>query len=549
MFGGCGSASGFAMPLPGPMRVARDCGMVQTIPALLRDAARRFGAKPALSCASDGATSFAELDAAADRVAKALLADGMEFGERAAVWAPNMWEWVVAATGIQRIGGILVPLNTRLRGGEVADIVRRTRISRIFAIGDFLGRYYPAMLRSEDMPQLKRVIVLRGGQNQIGPREEPWDQFLARGEGIDDSLLGQRESQVTPATLSDIMFTSGTTGLPKGAVFDHRRSLLGAEAWIGITFLAAEDRHCAFGPFSHNASYKAGWVAGLVTGSTTYWPESYDAETILNIIARDRISVMSAPPTVWQDALAHPNWRDWNVGSLRFVSTGGTTVPIELMRRLRSETSIAVISTGYGMTECCGSATQTLPNDPMERVAYTVGTAIPGTDIAVSDCEGRHLPPGEPGEILIRDAKLLIEYLDDPEATRVAIDADGWLHTGDVGVLDTDGYLKITDRLKDMFIVGGFNVYPAEIERQMSVIEGLHQVAVIGVPDARLGEVGHAFIVRSAGSALSQAEVMAWSKANLANYKIPRGVTFVDALPLNSSGKVIKFALREIVKS
>jgi acyl-CoA synthetase (AMP-forming)/AMP-acid ligase II len=521
--------------------------MVQTIPAVLRDAARRFGAKSALSCASDGATSFAELDAAADRVAKALLADGMEFGERVAVWAPNMWEWVAAATGIQRIGGILVPLNTRLRGGEVADIVRRALVTRLFSIGNFIGRYYPEMLHSEDMPQLKRVIVLRARQDQIGPREELWDQFLARGEAIGDSLLAQRESQVTPATLSDIMFTSGTTGLPKGAVFDHKRSLLGAQAWISITSLTADDRHCAFGPFSHNASYKAGWVTGLVTGSTTYWPEAFDAETILNVIGRDRITVMSAPPTVWQDALAHPNWRDWDINSLRFVSTGGTTVPIELMRRLRSETSIAVISTGYGMTECCGSATQTLPNDPIERVAYTVGTAIPGTDIAVSGRDGRHLPPGEAGEILIRDAKLLIEYLDDPEATRAAIDQDGWLHTGDVGVLDSDGYLKITDRLKDMFIVGGFNVYPAEIERQMSVIDGLHQVAIIGVPDGRLGEVGHAFVVRSAGSTLTEAEVLAWSKANLANYKIPRGVTFVDSLPLNSSGKVIKFALREIV--
>jgi acyl-CoA synthetase (AMP-forming)/AMP-acid ligase II len=522
--------------------------MGHTIPALPRAAARRFGPKAALSCASDGTTSFAELDAGADRVAKALLADGMEPGERIAIWAPNLWEWVAAAVGIQRIGGILVPLNTRLRGGEVADIVRRARISRIFSMGDFLGRYYPGMLRAEGMPQLKRVIVLRGRQDQIGPREEQWEQFLARGDGIDDSLLAQREAQVTPGTLADIMFTSGTTGLPKGALFDHRRSLLGAKAWVDITSMTHDDRHCAFGPFSHNASYKAGWVTGLMTGSTIYWPEAYDAETILNVIAGNRITVMPAPPTIWQEVLAHPNWRDWDISGLRFLSTGGTTVPIELMRRLEAETEIDIISTGYGMTECCGSATQTRPGDPMERVAYTVGIAIPGTEIAVADRDGRHLPPGEAGEVLIRDAKLLIEYLEDPEATRAAIDQDGWLHTGDVGVLDTDGYLKITDRLKDMFIVGGFNVYPAEIERQMSLIEGLHQVAVIGVPDARLGEVGHAFIVRSAGSRLSEEGVLAWSRANLASYKIPRGVTFVDSLPLNSSGKVIKFALRELVK-
>jgi acyl-CoA synthetase (AMP-forming)/AMP-acid ligase II len=217
------------------------------------------------------------------------------------------------------------------------------------------------------------------------------------------------------------------------------------------------------------------------------------------------------------------------------------------MRRLEAETDIAVLSTGYGMTECCGSATHTLPGDDISRIAYTVGKALPGTEIRIADSEGRALPPGTAGEVLIRDDKLLIEYLDNPEATRAAIDSEGWLHSGDIGVLDADGYLKITDRLKDMYIVGGFNVYPAEIEKQMSALSGLHQCAIIGVPDARLGEVGHAFIVRSAGSNLNEAEVIAWSKANLANYKIPRGVTFLDALPMNSTGKVVKFALRELI--
>lgn len=523
--------------------------MTTTIPALMRAAARRFGERPALRCRADGATSYAELDQQADCVAMALIADGALPGDRAAIWAPNLWEWIAAAVGIQRAGGVMVPLNTRLRGGEVADIIRRGRISRLFVIGQFLGRYYPKMLADEVMPELRQRIVLRAQPDELGVHERSWTDFLASGATIDDATLAEREAGVTADTLADIMFTSGTTGAPKGAVFTHAKSLLGGLAWANISRQNADDRYCVFGPFSHNASYKAGWVAGLMTGSTIYWPEAYDAISILDLIADNRITVMTAPPTVFQEVLAHPNWRDWDISSYRFMSTGATVVPIELMKRLRAETPIQEISTGYGMTECCGSATHTRPGDPLERIAYTVGTALPGTEIEIGGSGGTILERGQTGEVLIRDEKLLVEYLDNPEASRAAVNAEGWLHTGDVGHIDADGYLRLTDRLKDMYIVGGFNVYPAEIEKQMSGVPGIFQSAIVGIPDPRLGEVGHAFIVRSAGSTITGEEVIAWSKANLANYKVPRGVTFLDALPMNSTGKVVKFALREMLKA
>lgn len=518
-----------------------------TIPALLKDAARRFGDKPALASGADGTMSFAELDAEADRVARALLADGFVKGERIGIWAPNMWEWVAAAVGAQRIGGVIVPLNTRLRGGEVADIVRRVQIARLFSIGDFLNRHYPDMLRDEPMPNLRRIIVLRPDPTKLAGVEQGWDCFLAGGETVKDAVLAERSAAVTPDDIADIMFTSGTTGLPKGAIFDHKRTLGGARAWRTIASMTADDRYCVFGPFSHNASYKAGWVVGLMTGSTIYWPDAYDGASVLDLIAKNRITVMPAPPTVWQEVLSHPNRNDWDIGALRFLSTGATTIPIELMRGLRRETNIAVLSAGYGMTECCGSATHTLPGDDIERVATTVGKALPGTEIRVVDANGRPLPPNEPGEVLIRDDKLLIEYLDNSGATSLALDAEGWLHSGDIGSFDVAGYLKITGRLKDMYIVGGFNVYPVEVERQMGVLQGVQSCAVIGVPDKRLGEIGHAFIVRAAGSTLTEAEVIAWSKANLASYKVPRGVTFLDALPMNTTGKVVKFALKELI--
>lgn len=511
--------------------------MTTTIPALLRHAANLHKDRAALVSQSDGSISFADLDRRADDFAKALIADGMQPGERTGIWAPNMWEWVAAAVGTQRAGGAIVPLNTRLKGGEVADIVRRARIDRLVSVGDFLGRRYPEMLHGEMMPDLRRLIVLRAGPDQLGGIDESWDHFVARGAAVDLARVAERDAGVTP-----------DPGAPKGAVFDHKRSLGGGTAWARISRQTETDRYCVFGPFSHNASYKAGWVAGLMTGSTVYWPEAYDSASILDLIANNRITVMPAPPTVWQEMLANPNWRDWDNSSFRFLSTGSTVVPIELMKRLETETSIKEITTGYGMTECCGSATHTRPGDGMERIAFTVGCPIEGTEIRIAAPDGHPLAVGEAGEVLIRDDKLLIKYLGDPDASCDTVDADGWLHSGDIGCLDTDGYLKLTDRLKDMYIVGGFNVYPAEIEKQMGSLPGLHQAAIIGVPDARLGEVGHAFIVRSAGSTLTEAEVIAWSKTQLANYKVPRGVTFMDHLPMNSTGKVIKFALKGMLK-
>lgn len=469
----------------------------------------------------DGATTltWSHLVGGAVRTAEQLTEAGCRAGDIVPISLPDGPGLVAAVAAIQSLGAIAAPLAGKAGDSEIAGVLERT------------GAELVVTDRSMSLPASATTLLAADPAT-----------WAAADQGLNVTGLD-------PDAVADLMFTSGTTGAPKGAIFDHRRSLGGGRAWANISRQTEDDRYCVFGPFSHNASYKAGWVAGLMTGSTLYWPEAYDAVSILDLIASNRITVMAAPPTVFQEMLAHPNWRDWDISSYRFLSTGATVVPIELMKRLQAETSIREITTGYGMTECCGSATHTRPGDPMERVAYTVGTAIEGTEIAIAGPDGRPAAVGEQGEVLIRDDKLLIEYLDNPEATRATLDAEGWLHSGDVGYLDAEGYLRLTDRLKDMYIVGGFNVYPAEIEKQMSGLPGIFQSAIVGVPDQRLGEVGHAFIVRDAGSTLTAEEVLAWSKANLANYKVPRGVTFIDALPMNSTGKVIKYALKELLQS
>ena len=521
--------------------------MIDTTTALLRAAAQRWGNKTALISLRDAPISFATLDVEADRFAKALIADGIEFAERIGIWAPNMWEWVAAAVGAQRVGAAIVPINSRYRAAEVADIVRRARLKRLVAIGDFLGTYYPAMVRGEDMPELRQVIVVRGDPSKLAGREIAWEPFLARGAQVADTLVREREARVAGATVADILFTSGTTGRPKGAVFTHQstvRSSYGTQTFASVT---DADCLCPMGPFAHFAGYKAGWLNGMLTGATVCWSDAADSESMLNVISGLRVTVMPAPPIIWQDILDNPHRGDWDTSSLRFAATGSTMIPPQTVRRLVSEMRIKQVGTGYGLTESGGMTNFTRPEDTVEQVAFSAGRAAPDSEVRIADAERRWLGPNEAGEILVRTPRLMREYLDDPAATRDALEADGWLHTGDVGSLDEQGYLKITDRLKDMYITNGFNVYPAELERLLGTMPGVAACAVIGVPEPRKGEVGSAFLIRAPGSAVSESEVLAWCKRNIASYKIPKEITFVEDFPRNSLGKILKRELKRLV--
>lgn len=519
----------------------------ETVPQLLRAAGRRWGTKVALKSMNEMPISFAELDRQADRMACALIADGMELGERLAIWAPNCWEWVAAAAGAQRAGAAIVPLNIRLRAAEVDDILQRAKVTRLIAIGDLRGTSYPDMIAGLDLPMLRRVIVLRPGNAALRGREVAWDAFLALGDAIADEALHQREREVAGDHVADILFTSGTTGRPKGAVFRHRSTVRSAGNMINFARVGDSDCICPLGPFSHLAGYKAGWVNGLLTGATTCWLDAHDPVAVLDAIAGLGITVMPAPPVVWQDVLDHPARGDWDLSSLRFIATGSTTIPPQLVTRLMAELQVEQVGTGYGLTESGGLVTFSRRSDAAERVVHTAGRAAPDAQIRIVDAQGRDAAAGETGEIAVRTERMLREYLDDPAATRGAIDADGWLRTGDVGTIDREGYLRVTDRLKDMYITNGFNVYPAEIEKMLGAMPGISQCAVIGVADPRRGEVGHAFLVRSEGADLDAAQIVAWSRANMASYKVPAGVSFLPELPRNLQGKVLKQELRALL--
>jgi acyl-CoA synthetase (AMP-forming)/AMP-acid ligase II len=362
---------------------------------------------------------------------------------------------------------------------------------------------------------------------------------------VRESEAHRRLEALSPDDLSDLLFTSGTTGHPKGVMTAHGQNVRAMATWSGLIGLGEGDRYLVVNPFFHSFGYKAGWLASFMRGATVLPHAVFDVPAVLERVARERISVLPGPPTLYQSILAHPERARFDLSSLRLAVTGAAAIPVELVRRMRGELGFETVLTAYGLTEACGLVTMCREGDDPETIATTSGRAIPDVEVRCIDAAGAEVPRGTPGEVVVRGYNLMRGYFDDEEETRKAIDADGWLHTGDVGVMDARGYLRITDRIKDMFIVGGFNCYPAEIEGQMYGSGLFAQVAVIGVPDERMGEVGMAFVVPAPGASLSPESVIAWCRGNMANYKVPRRVAVVDALPQNASGKVLKWALRE----
>lgn len=522
-----------------------------SIPGLIRSATERFADREAVV---EGRTriSYAELGARVERAAAACIANGVRPGDRVAIWAPNTLDWIVSALGAVSAGAVLVPLNTRFKGAEAAYVLSRSRARLLFVTGTFLGTSYVASLRRAagegtgsgpgiglgplpGLPHLEQVVVLADD----APADfRTWKDFLVDGDGVAAAEVRERAAAVAGAAPSDVVFTSGTTGRPKGAVITHAQSLRAYEVWSELAGLRREDRYLIVNPFFHTFGYKAGVLACLMRGATMIPQPVFDVDTVLANIASERVTVLPGPPTLHQSLLDHPARASHDLSTLRLVVTGAAVVPLRLVERLRTELGVETVLTAYGLSEASGFVTMCRRGDPSSVIASTSGRAIPGVEVRVEAA------PGTPGEVLVRGFNVMRGYFEDADETARVLTPDGWLRTGDVGVLDPSGNLRITDRIKDMFIVGGFNAYPAEIEQLLGLHPEVADVAVIGVPDGRLGEVGKAYVVRRPGSVLTGDDLIAWSRREMANYKVPRAVEFVPELPRNASGKVVKGELR-----
>jgi HIP---CoA ligase len=513
----------------------------ESIPAMAAATADRFGDRLAVA---DGDTrlTYADLLDEARTFGAALVTSGIEPGDRIALWAPNSAEWVVAVLGLFQAGAVLVPVNTRFKGAEAADILSRSRAQALVTVTDFLGTDYVALLRATgaELPDLQTIVVARG---PAPDGAEPWDGFLARATDATRAEAERRNADVSEGHPSDILFTSGTTGVPKGVVMTHGRTLRVATDWVAMTGLSADDRYLMVNPYFHMFGLKAGILACVASGAAMYPEAVFDTDRVLARVAEERVTVLPGPPTLYQSILDHPDRDSHDLSSLRVAVTGAADIPVALIRRVADELPFSTIVTGYGLTEA-GTASATSPGDDAETIATTVGRPRPGFEVRIAGDQDRELPAGETGEILLRGPSVMAGYLDDDAATAQALSPDGWLRTGDLGVLDDRGYLRIVGRAKDMFIVGGFNAYPAEIEGHLLRHPEVRQAAVIGIPDERLGEVGMAFVVTRSGDPAVGHEILAWCREEIANYKVPRAIELVDELPVNATGKVEKNALR-----
>ena len=474
----------------------------QTIPEMVACAADRFGDAEAVV---DGPLrlTFAEVADRVRRAAGAFANLGVDRGDRVAIWAPNSAHWMIAAFGVLTAGGVVVPVSTRYKTAEAADIITRSGAKVVLVEKGFLGQDFTT-------PPGVPALDLKSG-------------FLEDGAPF--------ERAVTGTDIADIIYTSGTTGRPKGVMMNHAQNLRMYAEWCDLADLRRGDRYLIVNPFFHTFGYKAGCLASFIRGATMLPVPVFDIDTVVELIAAERITMLPGPPTLYHSLLAVEDKA--KLATLRAGVTGAADIPVELIRRVHEELPFQTLATGYGLTEA-GTATMSRPGDSFEDVATTAGLPVADVEVRLA---------GD-GEVLVRGYSVMQGYFDDPAATAEAIDADGWLHTGDLGEFTGSGRLRIVGRKKDMFIVGGFNAYPAEIEGFLMKHPAVAQAAVIGVPDERLGQVGKAFVVRKRHSEVGADELIAWSRDRMAGFKVPRSVEFLDALPLNATGKVMKDQLR-----
>lgn len=530
-----------------------------TIPAMVADAGARYGDHPAVVTGSEIVT-YRELDDQVRRWARAYLAQGVRRGDRVALWAPNRLEFILAMLGAQSVGAAVVPLNTRYTGPEARVIMERSRASVLVVDDSFLGRGFSGLLAqasadgaTEDatggpiagLPHLRLIVDIGGagdGRGRLG-----LTAFLETAASVDEPTAREVAAAISPDDVDDILYTSGTTGVPKGVMSAHRQTLGVARAWAKGAELTPADRYAVVNPFFHGFGYKAGMISSLVSGTTIYPVASFDTDALLTLIETARITVLPGVPTIFTSLLDHPRLGDYDLSSLRFAIAGATAAPSTLFRDMVEILGFRTIAQAYGLTECV-VATLSRPNEELSHAAQTTGPAVEGIEIRVIDAQGVDVPVGEDGEILLRGDNVMLGYFEDEAATRAAIDDAGWFHTGDVGRLDEHGCLKITDRLKDMYIVGGFNVYPAEVENVLRQHPAVNESAVIGIEDARMGAVGRAFVLlySDAAEKPSAEQLAEFCRERLANFKVPREFIVVSDFPRNGTGKIMKSELRTL---
>ena len=533
-----------------------------TIGDALDTTARAYSNSPALvSRHQNQRLSFAELSAAVEQFARGLMHLGVQKGDRVGIWATNCSEWVIAQFATAKIGAILVNVNPAYRAYELKFALEQSGCQTLIMVpnfknADFVSIFFETCpeakaakagtLSAADLPFLKNLILI----DKTHPDSFfGWNQILAMGDHVAFAELRQREAGLAFDEPINIQYTSGTTGHPKGAVLSHHNIVNNALLVAECMRIAPGDRICVPVPFYHCFGMVMGNMAAVLKASTIVIPAPhFDALRTLEAVAEERCTALYGVPTMFRAELEHPEFDRFDLRSLRTGIMAGSPCPIQLMKRVVAEMHCPEITIAYGQTESSPVITQTTTDDPIELRVTTVGRALPHTEIKIIDpAAGKIVPRGTQGELCTRGYCVMKGYYNNEQATRAAVDPDGWLHTGDIAVMREDGYCRIAGRVKDMIIRGGENIYPREIEEFLYTCPGISEVQIVGIPSAKYGEEVAAWVKLQPGAALSAEEIRAFCSGKIASFKIPRYVKMVNEFPMTVTGKIQKFRMREIM--
>jgi fatty-acyl-CoA synthase len=531
-----------------------------TLGNLLKETAEKYPDNEAVVYVDrDFRLTYAEFDELTDTIAKGLMGLGVKKGEKVAVWANNVPYWVALQFATAKIGAVLLTVNTHYRSHELEYLLKHSETENLFIIGqyrdhDYLTTTYEQIpelrtqergqLRTDKFPHLKRVFYL-GHQKHRGMYSIPELQAMAA--MVTDEQYAERQAELDPHDVVNMQYTSGTTGFPKGVQLTHY-NIVNNGYWIGANQkFTPGDRLCLTVPLFHCFGCVLGVMAAVNHGVTMVIMEDFVPLEVMAAIDQERCTAVYGVPTMYIAILDHPLFSRFDYSSLRTGIMAGSPCPVEVMKRVIDKMNMREITICYGLTESSPVMSQTVVGDSLKHMTETVGRAMPEVEVRVVDPETyEECPPGVVGEVCCRGYLVMKGYYNNDKATEAAIDKDGWLHSGDLGVMDEDGYLTITGRLKDMIIRGGENIYPREIEEFLYTMDGVLDVQVAGVPSKKFGEECGAFVIRKGDADLEPEDIIDYCRGKISRYKIPKYVTFVDTYPMTASGKIQKYKLRDM---
>ena len=532
----------------------------KTVGEIVKDAARKFPDTEAYVYPEHGIRkTYKEFDEETDELAKAFIGIGIQKGEHVAIWSDNKREWLLSQFATGKMGAVLVTVNTNYQEKELEYLLQQSDATTLILCESFKGTSYLDILRaicpeiiqsdkgnitSTRFPHLKRVIVMSENEHN---GMYSWSEVISHADKVSDETLENVLKSLHNEEVINIQYTSGTTGFPKGVMLSHKNVVNNGQLVGDYIYLTEQDRLCIPVPFFHCFGCVMGTIASVTHGTTMVIIEQFSAGKVLQMVEDEKCTALHGVPTMFIAQLNHPDFEKFNLSTLRTGIMAGSICPIEVMKKVIGDMGATEITIAYGQTESSPVITQTKTDDPIEKRVSSVGKSHPGVEVKIIDpVTGEDTPTGVPGELCTRGYLVMKGYYKDEQATKSAIDSNGWLHTGDIAVMDEGGYIDITGRIKDMVIRGGENIYPKEVEEFLYQHPKVQDVQVVGVPDPKYGEELMAWIILKNGQQLTPGELKEYCKGKISYHKIPKYIEFIEAYPMTASGKIQKFLLREM---